>query len=108
MYDLKIFKDKSVLRKLENNPYLFKGRQQRFLSDKNPPVDLPNPREIAIHATITGVVVPEIFLMSSWTNTRDDEENVPAVRSWAELEILMEEQLGREYIIKAFQSVKAC
>lgn len=73
-------------------------------------MDLPNPHYLAIHAAIAGVLNMSgagIFFDALLEKYKDDEGNVPAVRSWPELEMLMETQLVRESIIEGFQSVEA-
>ncbi|PPQ92957.1 hypothetical protein CVT25_000220 [Psilocybe cyanescens] len=68
---------------------------------RNRSIDLPNPLYIHIHATIAGVLnmsgagkfFDELLYMY-----KDDEGNVPPVRSWPELEDVMEKQLLKESI----------
>jgi len=113
VYDLKIFKDAGILRKPENNRISFEDHSNDFLSDstckRNPPVDLPDPRHIAIHAAIAGILHMSgagRFFDELLEKYKDDEGNVPAVRSWPELETLMGEELMRESVTKGFQLVK--
>lgn len=47
-----------------------------------------------------------IFFDALLEKYKDDKGNVPAVRSWPELEMLMETQLVSESIIEGFQSVE--
>jgi hypothetical protein len=113
VYDLKIFKDEGILRKPQNNRISFEDHSNDFLSDctrkRNPPVDLPDPHHIAIHAAIAGVLNMSgagRFFDELLDKYKDDEGNVPAVRSWPELETLMGEELASESVTKVFQSVK--
>lgn len=113
MYDLKIFKDEGILRKPENNRISFEDHSNDFLSDstrkRNPPVDLPDPHCIAIHAAIAGILNMSgagRFFDELLDKYKDDEGNVPAVRSWPELETLMGDQLVSESITQGFQLVR--
>jgi hypothetical protein len=113
VYDLKIFKDKGIFRKPQNNRISFEDYSNDFLSGstrkRNPPVDLPDPHHIAIHAAIAEVLNLSgagRFFDELLAKYKDDEGKVPAVRSWAELEALMEEELVRDSVTKMFQSVK--
>jgi len=110
VYDLKFFKGNSIARKPENNRISFKDRSSDFSTatthKKNHSVPLPNPHYIAIHAAIAGILNMSgagKFFDELLDPYRDYEGNVPAVRSWPELETLMEKHLIRESIIKAFQ-----
>ena len=73
---------------------------------KNRSIDLPNPRYIATHAAIAGV------LNTSGAGKFFDEllvkykHDAPSVRSWPELETLMGEQLLSQSVTQLFQSVK--
>ncbi|KAF9560114.1 hypothetical protein CPC08DRAFT_762902 [Agrocybe pediades] len=111
VYDLKTLHPHApLLKKPENYQVSFKDHSNQFPLDnahtKYRSVDLPDPRYIAIHSAIA-----EILHMSGAGNFfddllddyRDDEDNVPAVRSWSELEALMGNLLLRESIIDGFQ-----
>ncbi|KAF4611201.1 hypothetical protein D9613_007134 [Agrocybe pediades] len=111
VYDLKTLHPHApLLKKPENNQVSFTDHSNQFPLDnahtKYRSVDLPDPRYIAIHSAIA-----EILHMSGAGNFfddllddyRDDEDNVPAVRSWSELEALMGNLLLRESIIDGFQ-----
>lgn len=113
MYDLKIFKEEGLVRMPENNRISFEDRSNDFLSGptrkRRPPVDLPDPHYIAIHAAIAGVLNMSgagRFFDELLDKYKDKDGNVPAVRSWPELETLMGEELVSEYITQGFQSVK--
>ncbi|KAF4611198.1 hypothetical protein D9613_007133 [Agrocybe pediades] len=112
VYDLKIHSKRiTILKKPENNQVSFKDHSSEFAMDSthnHRPVNLPDPRYIAIHAAIAGILHMSgagIFFDELLHKYRDEEGNSPAVRSWSELEALMGEQLLRESIIRAFQSV---
>jgi hypothetical protein len=113
VYDLKIFKNVGIIRKPENNRITFEDHSNDFLSDstrkRNPPVDLPNPHYIAIHAAIAGILHMSgagRFLDELLDRYKDDKGNVPAVRSWPELETLMGAELLSESVTEMFRSVK--
>ncbi|KAF8076872.1 hypothetical protein FPV67DRAFT_1472998 [Lyophyllum atratum] len=113
VYDLRIFNDEGILRQPEDNRISFKDHSNDFLPDstrkRNAPVDLPDPRNIAVHASIAGILDMSgagRFFDELLEKYEDDEGNVPAVRSWPELETLMGEELLSEYVTKEFQSVK--
>jgi hypothetical protein len=112
VYDLKIFKNVGIVHKPENNRITFEDHSNDFLSDstrkRNPPVDLPNPHYIAIHAAIAGILHMSgagRFFDELLEKYKDDEGNVPAVRSWPELETLMGEELVRESVTEVFKLV---
>ncbi|KXN89303.1 hypothetical protein AN958_05807, partial [Leucoagaricus sp. SymC.cos] len=91
----------------------FEDHSNDFLSDstrkRNPPVDLPNPQHIAIHAAIAGILNMSgagRFFDELLNKYKDDEGNVPAVRSWPELETLMEAELLSESVTNQFELVK--
>jgi hypothetical protein len=113
VYDLKIFENQGILRQPENNRISFEDHSNDFLSDsahkRIPPGDMPDPHHIAIHAAIAGVLNMSgagSFFDELLKKYKDDEGNVPVLRSWPELETLMGEELIRESVIEAFQSVK--
>ncbi|KAF8874715.1 hypothetical protein CPB84DRAFT_1797264 [Gymnopilus junonius] len=112
VYDLKIFKSGGILRKPGDNRISFQDHGNDFLPasmhKRNRPVNLPDPSYIAIHAAIAGVLNMSgagRFFDELLGEYKDKGGNVPAVRSWQELETLMEDELIRESIMKAFQSV---
>jgi hypothetical protein len=70
---------------------------------------MPDPHHIAIHAAIAGVLNMSgagRFFDELLSKYKDDEGNVPAVRSWSELEALMGEVLVSEAITEGLQSVR--
>ncbi|KAF8076873.1 hypothetical protein FPV67DRAFT_436472, partial [Lyophyllum atratum] len=97
VYDLKIFKDRGIMHKPENNRVSFKDHSTGFLPDSTRKrnaraVDLPDPHNIAIHAAIAGVLNMSgagRFFDELLDKFKDDEGSVPDVRSWPELETLM-------------------
>ncbi|KAG5649626.1 hypothetical protein H0H81_002791 [Sphagnurus paluster] len=114
VYDLKIFNYEGILRKPESNRISFKDHSDDFsphsTRKRNLPVDLPDPHLIAIHAAIAGILnmsgAGKFFdeLLDKYT---DEEGNVPAVRSWPELETLMVEGLVSASVTEALQSITA-
>jgi hypothetical protein len=73
------------------------------------PVPLPNPNHIAIHATIAGILNMSgagRFFDELLDKYKDDEGKVPPVRSWPELENVMEEEMLRESVAESLRSVK--
>jgi hypothetical protein len=113
VYDLKTFENSGILRKPENNRITFEDHSNDFLSGstlkRKPPVDLPNPHYIAIHAAMAGILSMSgagRFFDELLDQYKDDEGNVPAVRSWPELETLMGAELLRESVTEVFQSVQ--
>ncbi|KAF8867689.1 hypothetical protein CPB84DRAFT_1811096 [Gymnopilus junonius] len=112
VYDLKIFKSGGLLRKPENMRISFQDHGNDFLPastrKRNHPVNLPDPRYFAIHAAIAGVLNMSgggRFFDELLDKYKDDRGNVPPVRSWPELEALVEEELLDESIAEGFQIV---
>ncbi|KAF8867688.1 hypothetical protein CPB84DRAFT_1970401 [Gymnopilus junonius] len=112
VYDLKIFEDEGILRQPENNRISFHDHSNDFLSDstckRNLPVNLPDHHHIAIHAAIAEVLNMSgagRFFDELLAEYKGNKGKMPSVRSWLELEALMEEVLLRESIMKAFQLV---
>ena len=101
---MRVPKDNLVVFRDHSNDSEPSGSRKRKRS-----VALPDPKFISIHATLAG-----IFNMSGagrffdelLNKYKDDEGNVPAVRSWPELEKIMEEDVLRESVIESLQSVK--
>ncbi|PPQ93558.1 hypothetical protein CVT25_005581 [Psilocybe cyanescens] len=113
VYDLKVFTGGGILKKPENNRITFRDRSNDFPSSStrkmNRSIDLPNPLYIHIHATIAGVLNMSgagKFFDELLDIYKDDKGNVPPVRSWPELEDVMEKQLLKETITKQFELVK--
>jgi hypothetical protein len=99
VYHLKIIKDQGILRTPENN------RTRK----RNPPVDMPDPHHVAIHAAIGGVLNmsgARRFFDELLNKYKDDEGNIPAARSRPELETLMGGELTSEAVTEGFWSVK--
>jgi hypothetical protein len=112
VYDLQIFENQGIIRGPENNRISFKDHSNDFSSDstrkRRRPVDMPDPHYIAIHAAIAGVLNMSgagRFFDELLSKYKDDDGNVPAVRSWPELETLMGEDLMSEAIAEGLQSV---
>ncbi|KAF8076877.1 hypothetical protein FPV67DRAFT_1473008, partial [Lyophyllum atratum] len=113
VYDLRIFKDEGILRQPEDNRISFEDHSNDFLPDstrkRKAPVDLPDPHNIAIHAAIAGILNMSgagRFFDELLDKYKDDEGNVPAVRSWPELETLMVKESLTELVTQGLQSVK--
>ena len=101
----------------KNNLVTFRDHSNDFSSEpsgssrkrKRPAVALPNPKYIAIHATLAGVLNMSgagRFFDELLDKYKDDEGNVPPVRSWPELEKVMEEEMLRESVTESLRSVK--
>ena len=100
----------------ENNLVTFRDHSDDFDSEpsgsrrkRKHPIALPDPKYISIHATLAGVFNMSgagRFFDELLDKYKDDEGNVPPVRSWPELEKLMEEEMLRESIAESFRSVK--
>ena len=104
MYDLKILKNQGLIRKPQDNLVIFVDHSEGS-TQRGRPIDLPNPRYIAIHAAIAEILNMSgagRFFDQLLNKFKDDEGKVPAVRSWPDLEHLM----LREYLAKLFQSVE--
>lgn len=61
MYDLKILRNRGILKKPDTNRIFFKDRSNDFSDSPGnlkmkTPVDLPNAHFIAIHAAIAGIL----------------------------------------------------
>ena len=107
MYPLKVFKAR-LLRVPENNLVTFRDHSNDSYSKpsgsrrkRKCPIDLPDPKYISIHATLAGVLNMSgagRFFDELLDKYKDDEGNLPAVRSWQELEKLMEADMLRESI----------
>ena len=86
-------------------------RSFQYTNALHRPLSLPNPDYIAIHATIAGVLNMSgagRFFDELLDKYKDDEGKVPPVRSWSELEKVMEEEMLRESVSRSLQSVQAC
>ena len=119
MYTLKVFKAR-LLRVPQDNLVTFRDHSDYFSSErsepsgssrkrKQRPIALPNPKYISIHATLAGVLNMSgagRFFDELLDKYKDDEGNVPAVRSWPELEKVMEEEMLRESVAQSLGSVK--
>ena len=112
---MKVFKSIGLFRKPGNNLVAFRDHSEDFSSGssrkRKRPLSLPNPDYIAIHATIAGVLNMSgagRFFDELLDKYKDDEGKVPPVRSWSELEKVMEEEMLRESISRSLQSVQAC
>ncbi|KDR73281.1 hypothetical protein GALMADRAFT_251878 [Galerina marginata CBS 339.88] len=123
VYDFKIFQDRGILRKPDDNRITFADHSDDFSdsdsdsdsdsgstlkldSKRKPPVDLPNPIYIQIHAAIAGILNMSgagRFLDALLDTYREDEDRLCAVRCWPELERLMEEQVLRDAVTEAFR-----
>jgi len=112
VYEMEIFKD-YLLRKPQGNRVTFIDHSDEFFQGssrkRGRPIDLPNPMYIAIHAAIAGVMNMSgagKFFDELLDKYKDDEGGVPPVRSWPELEQLMEKRSLSQSVTQAFQSVK--
>ena len=115
MYTLKLFNAR-LLRMPKNNLVTFRDHSDDFNSESSDshrerkrPVTLPNPLYISIHATLAGVLNMSgagRFFDELLDKYKDDEVNVPPVRSWPELEKVMEEEMLRESVAESLRSVK--
>ncbi|KAF5319241.1 hypothetical protein D9619_008704 [Psilocybe cf. subviscida] len=112
VYDLKILRNRGILKKPDTNRIFFKDRSNDFSDSPGnlkmkTPVDLPNAHFIAIHAAIAGILnmsdAGKFF--DEFLDNREDRDQASPVRCWPELEKLIEERLLREAIIELFQSV---
>jgi hypothetical protein len=112
---LKVLKKLGLMQKPKDNFVTFKDHSNDFPESdstrkrKGPSVDLPDPLYIAIHAAVAEVLNMSgagRFFDELLDNYKDDEGNVRPVRSWSELETLMNEKLMRESVTEAFHSVK--
>jgi hypothetical protein len=115
VYDLKVFVDRNFIRKPENNRITLEDHSNELnISDsihkRNPPINLPDPHYIEIHAAIADILDKSgagKFFDELLGRYQDGEGNVPGVRCWPELETLMGSELLRESVTKMFQSVEA-
>ena len=105
MYAPKVFKPAGLLCKPENNLVTFRDHSDVFSSGSScKRIPIPNPDYIGIHATIAGI------LNISGARFFDeflDKYEVPPVRSWPELEKVIEEEkcllLSKSKYIDLFQ-----
>ena len=105
-----------LLRMPKNDLVTFRDHSNDFNSESSDshrkrkrPVALPNPLYISIHATLAGVLNMSgagRFFDELLDKYKDDEGNVFPVRSWPELEKVMEEKVLKESIAESFRSVK--
>ena len=102
MYTLKIFNGARPWRKPENNLVTFRDHSDDFISESSRKrkrlIPLPNPDYIAIHAAITEILNMSgagSFFDELLDKYKDDGGNIPLVRSWPELEKIMEETVLR-------------
>ena len=112
MYTLKLFNVR-LLRMPKNNLVTFRDHSDDFNSGssrkRKRPIALPNPLYISIHATLAGILNMSgagKFFDELLDKYKDDEGNVPPVRSWPELEKIMEEEMLRESVAESLRSVK--
>ena len=72
-------------------------------------IPLPNPLYIEIHATLAEVLNmsgARRFFDELLDKYKDDEGKVPPIRSWPELEKVMEEEMLRESVAESLGSIK--
>jgi hypothetical protein len=111
---VKIFKGR-LFRMPQNDLVTFRDHSDDFSSEpsgssrKRKPIPLPNPKYISIHATLAGVMNMSgagRFFDELLDKYKDDEGEVPPVRSWPELEKIMEEEVLKESVVESFRSVQ--
>ncbi|TFY74419.1 hypothetical protein EWM64_g9594 [Hericium alpestre] len=114
-YTTKIFRNiGNILMKPEGTPVVFRDHSDDFTpgstrTRKKRPISLPDPHYIAIHAAIAEILHMSgagKFFDKVLDRYRDEEDKVPLVRCWPELERLMEEEQLRESVMESFQSVR--
>lgn len=106
MYTVKIFKNAGILRLPPGNIVTFRDQSNDFSPSgtslkRNRDISLPNPRYLAIHAAIAGILHMSAagkFFDELLDIYKDDEGKAPSVRSWTELEKLMEEGVLRDSV----------
>jgi hypothetical protein len=75
-------------------------------------IALPNPDYLAVHAAIAGILhasgAGDFFdeVLEGRDGSVDSEDTVPPVRSWPELERMMEEEALREAVAQALDSIE--
>ena len=95
VYTLKIFKGR-LWRMPKDNLVIFRDHSNDFSSEpsgsnrkRKRPIPLPSPKYISIHATLAGIMNMSgagRFFDELLDKYKDDEGEVPPVRSWPELE----------------------
>ena len=100
----------------KDNLVIFRDHSNDFSSEpsgssrkKKRPIPLPSPKYISIHAILAGVMNMSgagRFFDELLDKYKDDEDEVPPVRSWPELEKIMEEEVLKESVVESFRSVQ--
>jgi hypothetical protein len=111
VYDLKIFRNRGIIKKPDINHITFEDRSNNFSDStrnlkRKAPVDLPNPCYIGIHAAIVGILNMSgagKFFDELLDNYKEDRDKVSSVRCWPELEKLMEKRFLTNAVTEAFQ-----
>lgn len=106
VYTIKIFKNIGILCRPPDDLVTFRDKSNDFSPSntslkRNRDIPLPNPQYLAIHAAIAGILHMSAagkFFDEILDKYRDDEGKVPPVRSWTELENLMEEGVLRDAV----------
>lgn len=106
VYTVKIFENTGILRLPQDNLVTFTDQSNDFTPSssslkRNRAILLPNPRYLAIHAAIAGILHMSAagkFFDELLDKYKDDEGKVPPVRSWTDLEKLMEEGVLRDSV----------
>lgn len=111
MYSLKIYDHSSIFRLPDNNLIRFEDHSDEFppksTCQRTCSVALPNPRWIALHSALAGVLHlsgARKFFEALLNKYLDEEGNAPAVQSWLEFEGLMEKESLRESIVSLFRN----
>ena len=106
MYTVKVFNGVGILRRPPDDLVTFRDQSNDFTHSgssqkRNCDIPLPNPRYLAIHAAIAGILHMSAagkFFDELLDKYRDDEGKFPPVRSWLELERLMDEDVLRDSV----------
>lgn len=114
MYTLRIYQEGVLLRDTPTDHRITFADHSDDFPDRNdkkrtaPPVNLPDPCYIAIHAAVAGVLHMSgagKFFDELLGDFKDDDDKVSAVRCWSDLECLMEEVILREAVHQLFSDV---
>ena len=103
---MKVFANVGIMRLPPDGLITFRDRGNNFSPSsisrkRNRDIPLPNPRYLAIHAAIAGILHTSTagkFIDELLDQYKDVEGKVPPVQSWSELERLMEEGVLRDSV----------
>lgn len=108
---MKVYNNISIMGLSERSSIHFKDHSNDFSVDsvrkRKRSIALPNPHYVAIHSALAEILHVSgagRFFDKLLTGYRDEDGSFPAVRSWSELETLMEKKLLRDSVIHMFQS----